>query len=926
MMNSRSARIHTFLIPAFLILGHFMAAGSESRDLKTQSAAKETLRIVPSMSAPSLKNGETVTVSALVTSPSGVVSVSADMGGLEFIQLQRMNRTHPSGGELWSADWRGHDLEEKVYTLEICAVDGNGVRSIDRSLKFSDPAAGITTAGTTSYANGGLRRASALDTNGGVGEAEFACSVIDPSKGYAYFGSWVPTPGIAKISLNGNGPPIRVGGVRLGAGQDYLETAVIDPVAGYAYFGTHNDDTVDTAHIIKIALGAGDAPPTEVGTLSLTPGESHLHCVCIDTQNGYAYFGGSHEQGRIIKIALNGSGTPVRIAGIQLNADEKYPRCAVIDVAHGYAYFGLRGTPGRVVKVALGAGALPPVRVGAVTLNPGEDDLNSAVIDTVNGFAYFGTDTATGRVIKVALGGGNAPPVRVDAVTLNPGEGRLRSAVIDVANGYACFGTSPDAGTPSTVVKIGLGGTGAPVRLGALQMEAGDEQFNTAVIDSAAGYAYWGCFRGNGRITKVALTQRAVIKATKMTLSENAEVTSARLYSHSATGKVRLSIYKDGNPKTLVWESGEVTNTTLNDVINVPIASGTPATLSLTPGTYWLGWQVDSIYNVPSFTPGAAGEGFTFTQDFGPFPATLDNAAITTTSETYTQYIVYNRPGEVAGANAAPTISSSPTATPNPAHAGSAVLLSVAAEDADFDVLTYAWNFGDGTNGSGASNNHTYSVEGTYNASVSITDGKGGTATGSVTVTVISPSVGGGADTDGDGFSDSIEIASGSDPNDPTSTPMNNDRAQQPRPLDLKQVAIKLNFASGGKDSIAVSGTLPIAAGFQAAGQKMIVDVGGVVQAFTLDAKGGAKVGKSSLKLSIKAKKGVVAEQTSKFAVKMMSGTFATMLADEGLTGAADAKSQSASVKVSIIFDGMVFQAAKSMLYTAKAGKTGSAK
>ena len=880
--------------------------------------------VVPMLSSPSVKNGETLFVRAAVKTSVGVRDVLADLGGIETIHLQRASDS--SDSNLWTGAWKAHGLEEKIYTLGVRVIDTDGATHENRTLQFSDPAAGISTAGTTAYPNGGMRRVAALDFNGSLGESEFACSAIDPVKGYAYFGSWVAQPSIVKIALNGSAAPTRVAGLRLSTGEDFLETAAIDATNGYVYFGTHNDDTVDTAHIVKVAVGAGDAAPTKIGTLDLTPGESHLHCVCIDTANGYAYFGGSHEQGRIIKIGLNGAGTPIRVAGILLNPDEKYPRCAVIDVAHGYAYFGLRGSPGRVVKVALGVGAAPPVRVGAVTLNPGEDDLNCAVIDTVNGYAYFGTDTATGHVIKIALGGGNAPPVRVDAVTLNANEGRLRSAVIDTTNSFAYFGTSPDAGTPSTVIKVALNATGAPTRVDALTMNAGDDQFNTAVMDPLTGNAYWGSFSGNGRITKVSLTQKAVIKATKMTMPETGDVASVRLYSHDASGKVRLAIYSDTSPKTLLWDSGDVTNSILNDVINVPITSGTPAALNLPAGTYWLAWQSDSLRSVPSFTAGAAGSGFFAVQDFGAYPASLADTAITATSETWTEYIVYHTADEQRTGNVPPVLSSSPTATPNPGHAGAQVLLSVAADDADFDTLTYTWDFGDGTSGSGASSFHVYMVEGHYNASVTVSDGNGGTANASVLVQVDSPAVGGGADSDGDGFSDAVELAAGSDPHDPTSTPSNNDHAQQARDLALSKIAIKLNFAKPGSDSIAFSGSLPITAGFVSAGQKIVVDVGGVVAPFTLDAKGSAKSGVNSFKITIKAKKGVVADQTAKFAVKMSKGTYAKDLANEDLTGAVDAKNQSRKITVTVLFDGMIFQAQRALVYTAKAGKTGAAK
>jgi hypothetical protein len=85
--------------------------------------------------------------------------------------------------------------------------------------------------------------------------------------------------------------------------------------------------------------------------------------------------------------------------------------------------------------------------------------------------------------------------------------------------------------------------------------------------------------------------------------------------------------------------------------------------------------------------------------------------------------------------NAVPVITSAPTATPNPALAGQSVAFSVAASDANGDALSYAWQFGDGTNGSGSATSHTYSATGAFTAVVVISDGKA-SATGSVSMTV----------------------------------------------------------------------------------------------------------------------------------------------------------------------------------------------
>jgi hypothetical protein len=77
------------------------------------------------------------------------------------------------------------------------------------------------------------------------------------------------------------------------------------------------------------------------------------------------------------------------------------------------------------------------------------------------------------------------------------------------------------------------------------------------------------------------------------------------------------------------------------------------------------------------------------------------------------------------------------------------VSFTASTSDPDGDALTYNWNFGDGSTGSGASVEHVYNSAGTFNATVTVTDGKGGTATGTGNMTAASIA---GSWTDADPF------------------------------------------------------------------------------------------------------------------------------------------------------------------------------
>ena len=90
--------------------------------------------------------------------------------------------------------------------------------------------------------------------------------------------------------------------------------------------------------------------------------------------------------------------------------------------------------------------------------------------------------------------------------------------------------------------------------------------------------------------------------------------------------------------------------------------------------------------------------------------------------------------------------------------------------------------------------------------------------------------------------------------------------------------------------------------------------------------KASRRKGNDAFKITIKAKKGVVAAQTAKFQVSLKKGSFAAALADEGLVGTADAKNASKTVRVDIIFNDATYRKEQVQLYSAKTGKSGATK
>ncbi len=61
------------------------------------------------------------------------------------------------------------------------------------------------------------------------------------------------------------------------------------------------------------------------------------------------------------------------------------------------------------------------------------------------------------------------------------------------------------------------------------------------------------------------------------------------------------------------------------------------------------------------------------------------------------------------------------------------------SSDADGDTLSYNWNFGDGSSGTGATVAHSYTTAGNYNAVLTVSDGNGGQATDNRNITITSP-------------------------------------------------------------------------------------------------------------------------------------------------------------------------------------------
>ncbi|HYG77380.1 MAG TPA: fibronectin type III domain-containing protein [Planctomycetota bacterium] len=185
-----------------------------------------------------------------------------------------------------------------------------------------------------------------------------------------------------------------------------------------------------------------------------------------------------------------------------------------------------------------------------------------------------------------------------------------------------------------------------------------------------------------------------------------------------------------------------------------------------------------------------------------------------------------------------------------------------------------------------------------------------------------------GTDTDGDRFPDEIETVAGSSSADAASAPNVPNAAFLPMP-SLK-VSVKLNFTTPLKDSISLSWTQSVGAGYAVNGRQVITDVGGVLQVFALNEKGKGVTGTDTFQMRGKVKDGVTTvAQTMKFSLKMTKGSFGSRLKDEGLVdGTVINRSLFLPVYVLLLDSttGSTSYENRGISYTAKQGKNGRAK
>jgi hypothetical protein len=466
----------------------------------------------------------------------------------------------------------------------------------------------------------------------------------------------------------------------------------------------------------------------------------------------------------------------------------------------------------------------------------------------------------------------------------------LISTALAIPNQISCNTTNAGAITVSTgTLDLFTFGATYTQTAGSLSLTSGTTVKVTMQLNG-------GALKGSGTVNGSVINAGGTVSPGTATTAGSLAITGT--YSQAAAGALSIKV---GGTAANQFDSVAVTNgATLAGTLNVSLING--------------------------FVP-VTGNNFdilTYSSKTGSF-GTINNAGFTVDSTTSpTKTTLLGVTGATPGGLA---LTSGPTATPSTAGIGQIVAFTAGT---NLSGTTFNWTFGDGTsdNSGNASVTHSFTSAGTFTVTVTATNGAQ-TSSGMVSVTVKAPSIGTGSDSDGDGFSDAFETAFGSSASDSTSIPVRSGTV--PGQFAGAKLTVKLNFAKQGSDSLSLSGSLAIPAGFKADGAKLGLAVGDLTAAFTLDVKGKAKSGNNIASVAIKSSKGIVLAQTSKFSIKLNKANLAPALVSSGLTNA-DALSKAVTLSTAGVLStadksmGLVDTQSFALHYTAKKGKSGSTK
>lgn len=210
-----------------------------------------------------------------------------------------------------------------------------------------------------------------------------------------------------------------------------------------------------------------------------------------------------------------------------------------------------------------------------------------------------------------------------------------------------------------------------------------------------------------------------------------------------AAGSVGLGVYLGGGATNVPFETGFDNFWTGSSAGTAPANQPPVAAVTATPSG--LSVAVDG-----SASSDADGTVSAYAWDFGDGGSSTGATASHTyaTAGTYTVTLtVTDDKGATGSASTSVTVTAPagpPNQAPTAAFTATPSGLSIAVDgsastDADGTVSAYAWDFGDGTSGTGVTATHAYAASGTYTVKLTVTDDKGATGTTTSAVTVAAP-------------------------------------------------------------------------------------------------------------------------------------------------------------------------------------------
>jgi len=176
-------------------------------------------------------------------------------------------------------------------------------------------------------------------------------------------------------------------------------------------------------------------------------------------------------------------------------------------------------------------------------------------------------------------------------------------------------------------------------------------------------------------------------------------------------------------------------------------------------------------------------------------------------------------------------------------------------------------------------------------------------------------------DTDGDGFSDPLELRLGSSPLDRGSIPAGIE-AGVLAPLDVERLQIFLNFRRTNSDSVLIAGQILRSAEFTPAQQTVVLDVGGLIHVLPLDVRGRNIAKNRQFKLSASRK----GNDALTYQFKVSRGAFSPFFANEGFVADTGIRNEPRDVAVSLLVGGRQYSATRVTRYSAKPGRSGTAR